>query len=352
MEQDRLSVSSLLSWKTRPTHHSTRGQSLWPGPPSHSILWDYMTCVVALEGYLRNLASMTPTSITSDTQTLHGLLQALQNNLPSKPIVTASILSTWLFGRLCQRILLAQNSVQLFGNSFKRSPLTAYVILPSFTDIITRFLDSRHLFGTELSVGQLSLFTLKVPLDPGLLMSQNTSKPTFTFQTTWSVKCHILLLSSPRLSSALFTISGFLPSSALIDAPDYYGTHPRIQAQSQLRILCNLPLPLRHLRGPVSSLTMGSKVEQLLLILMTTTTTFLNQLPILIDMNVLSPIALHLNHVQSHLPSVAPNLTPRAPPKGPSQRHEPLINLFLHWELHHATSRLPQYLKPDHLSLP
>ena len=162
-----------------------QGQSLWPGPPLHSILWDYMTCAVALESYLRNLASTTLTVITSDTPTLHGLLQALLNSLLSKPTITAFILSTWLFGRLCLRILLAQNSVLLFGNSFKRSPLTVYVIrvLSNFTHIITYFLDSSHPFGTEHLVGQLLLSMLKVQLNPGLLTSQNTSKPMFTFQT-------------------------------------------------------------------------------------------------------------------------------------------------------------------------
>ena len=168
----------------------------------------------------------------------------------------------------------------------------------------------------------------------------------FTFQIIWSVKCRILLSSSPTLSSTLFATSGFRPSSASIDAPDYYGTLPRIQAQSQLRILCNLPLSLRHLQVPVSSLTTGSKIERLLILMMKTSTNF-NRPPILIDVNILSPIALHLN--QSHMPSLAPIL---ALPKGPSQRHEPLRILIPRRELRHATSWVPQYLKPDRLSLP
>lgn len=59
-------------------NHTMRGQSLWPGPPSHSILWGCMTCVVALESYLRNPASTMLTLITSITQTSHGLLMAFQ----------------------------------------------------------------------------------------------------------------------------------------------------------------------------------------------------------------------------------------------------------------------------------
>ena len=128
----RLSVSSLLSWRPQQMHHPMQGQSLRPGPPSHFILWDCMTCVITLESYLRNLASMTLTLIASNTQISHGLLLALPKGLLSKSTPTTSILSIWLFDRLCPRVWLAQNSVQLFGNSFKCSPLTAYANLFCF----------------------------------------------------------------------------------------------------------------------------------------------------------------------------------------------------------------------------
>ena len=128
-KQDRPSVSSLLSWRPRQMHHSMWGLPLCPGPPSHSILWVCMTCVVALESYLENLPSTSLTMIASNTLTSHGLLQALPKVLPLISTTTASIRSIWLFDRVCPRVLLARNNVQLFGNSFKHSRLTAYVIL-------------------------------------------------------------------------------------------------------------------------------------------------------------------------------------------------------------------------------
>ena len=127
-----LSVSSLLSWRPQQMHHPMQGQSLWPGSPSHFILWDCMTCIVTLESYLRNLESTTLTSIASNTQILHGLLLALPKGLLSKSTPTTSIPGIWLFNWLCSRVWLAQNSVQLFRNSFKCSHLTAYVNLFCF----------------------------------------------------------------------------------------------------------------------------------------------------------------------------------------------------------------------------
>src|ERR1700678_1587593 len=123
------------------------------------------------------------------------------------------------------------------------------------------FNSTRRPFGTELLVGQLWLSTSKAQLDPGLLTSRNISKPMFTFQVIWSVRSHTLRLSSPTLSSGLFVILAFQPSSALIDVPDYSGTRPRILAQSQHHILCKPPHPLPRLQAPVCSPIMGSRIE-------------------------------------------------------------------------------------------
>ena len=178
------------------------------------------------------------------------------------------------------------------------------------------FYSTRCPFGTELLVGQLWLSTLKVQLDLGLLTSLNISKPMFTSQAIWSVRSHTLRMSSPILSSGLFAILAFRPLSALIDAPDYSGTHPRILAQSQHHILCKSPHPLPRLQAPVCLPIMGSRIEPQWSIPTQTTRTNTNQ-------QVLSPktlhsgpdssnstslsLALHLIHIQSHLPT----------PKGP-----------------------------------
>ena len=120
---------------------------------------------------------------------------------------------------------------------------------------------TRRPFGTELLVGQLWLSMLKAQLDLGLLASQNISKPMFTFQAIWSVRSHTLRLLSPTLSSGLFVILGFRPSSVLIDAYDYFGTRPPILAQSRLHILCKPPHPLPRLQAPACSPIMGSRIE-------------------------------------------------------------------------------------------
>lgn len=222
-------------------------------------------------------------------------------------------------------------------------------------------------------------------------MNQNMSKPMFTFQAIWSVRCHTLLLSSPTLSNGLFVILAFRPSSALIDAPDYSGICPRrILALSQHHILCKPPHPLPRLQAPASLLIMGNIKPQLLILTQTTMTNPNRQvsrsktlpsgpnstkstslssgqrtcLPILIDVNNPSPIsamALHLNHVQSHLPTlrVAPFLAPLKGPCHLSRQRQ--IIFFPQWELHRATSQDPQIychpvaqeaLKHDCLSLP
>ena len=109
---------------------------------------------------------------------------------------------------------------------------------------------------------------------------------------------------------------GIRPLSALIDAPDYSGTHPCILAQSQHHILCKSPHPLPRLQAPVCLPIMGSRIEPQWSIPTQTTRTNTNQ-------QVLSPktlhsgpdssnstslsLALHLIHIQSHLPT----------PKGP-----------------------------------
>ena len=78
-----------------------------------------------------------------------------------------------------------------------------------FYNLNSFFYSTRRPFGTELLVGRLWLSTLKAQLDPGLLTSQNISKPTFTSQAIWSVRSHPLRLSSPILSSGLFAILAF-----------------------------------------------------------------------------------------------------------------------------------------------
>ena len=113
-------MSSLLSQWPWQINHPMQAHSLWPSPPSHSILWDCMTCVVALESYLRNPASMTLTLITSNTQTSHSLLQAF----PKKSSVKTNCLS-FLPEYLALRSSLPKNSTAMEQRAALRKQLQA-----------------------------------------------------------------------------------------------------------------------------------------------------------------------------------------------------------------------------------
>ena len=159
--------------RIRQMHHPTQGQSLWPGPPSHFILWDCMTCVVTLESYLRNLAPMTLTLITSNTQISHGLLLALPKafcwNQPQQlPFRVSGSLIDFAQEFGWHRTACSSSETVSSAHLWLRM-LISSVLQPHHNSLF----DSRHLFGTELLVGWLWLSMLKAQLDPGLLTSQN-----------------------------------------------------------------------------------------------------------------------------------------------------------------------------------